>query len=365
MRRLIVMVVAVALLGAGGYGLWRFREGVTEASAARGGPPPSMPVPVEVAPVRVGPIAEEITAVGSLRSNETVMIRPEVPGRVARIAFAEGQPVKAGEVLVALDDSIPRAELADAEAKEALAKANATRAQELYGKGAGSARARDEATATLLTARAAVELARARLEKHTLTAPFDGIAGLRQVSPGDYVAAGAAIVNVESIDPVKVDFRVPELYLRALRPGQTLRVRVDAWPDETFAGEVYAIDPAVDASDRAIAIRARMPNPDGRLRPGLFARVTLVLRGSDAALLVPETAIVPVAGGAIVMKVVDGKARAQPVRLGIRRGTEVQVVDGLAAGDTVVTAGHMKLQPGATVMIARDRPAAPGAPPPG
>lgn len=366
MRSVIVMVVAAALLGAGGYGLWRFREGVTRTAAGgAAGQPAAMAIPVEASPVRVGPIAEEITAVGSLRSNETVMIRPEIAGRVARIAFEEGRPVKAGEVLVMLDDSVPRAELADAQAKETLARANAARAEELYGRGAGSARARDEAHATLLTARAAVELMRARLEKHALLAPFDGIAGLRQVSPGGYVAEGAAIVNVESIDPIKVDFRVPELYLRALRPGQTLRVRVDAWPGEDFTGEVYAIDPAVDTAGRAIAIRARMPNPDGRLRPGLFARVTLALRSADTAILVPENAIVPVAQGAIVMKIVDGRAQPQPVRLGIRRGAEVQVTEGLAAGDVVVTAGHMKLQPGAPVMIAGERPAAPPAPPRG
>ncbi len=358
MRSVVVLVVAAALLGAGGYGLWRFREGVTQAATAPGGggAPGAMAIPIEAAAVRVGPIAEEITAIGSLRSNETVVIRPEIAGRVAHIAFEEGRPVKAGAALVTLDDSVPRAELADAQAKETLARANAARAEELYGRGAGSARARDEATATLLTARAAVELMRARLEKHTLVAPFDGIAGLRQVSPGAYVAAGAAIVNVESIDPIKVDFRVPELYLGVLRTGQTLRVRVDAYPNESFAGEVYAIDPAVDASGRAIAIRARMPNPDGRLHPGLFARVTLTLRGAEQAILVPETAIVPVAQGAIVMKVVDGKAQPQPVTLGIRRGAEVQVTEGLAAGDVVVTAGHMKLQPGAPVMIAGDRP---------
>ncbi len=374
MRRYYVYGIALILLAGGGYWGWsRYRDTLSALTwpqvnfsinwsffrnpqaAAPGGPPG---VPVEAATVRVGTIADEITAIGSLRSNESVTLRPEIAGRVVRVNFREGQPVTEGQLLIELDDSVPRAELADAQAQLTVARANSERSIDLFARGAGSARARDEAVATLRMAEAAVELRRARLAQYRLMAPFDGVAGLRQVSPGDFVAAGAAIVNIESLNPIKVEFRVPELYLPSVHSGQILRLRVDAYPGKEFPGAVYAINPALDASGRSIAIRAMLPNTDNQLRPGLFARVTLTLRQEERAIMVPESAVVPMQQGAIVMKIVDGRAVAQPVRLGIRRNTEVQIVEGLSEGDVVVTAGHMKLQPGAPVMVVNQPPPA-------
>lgn len=362
MRRLVVPLVAVIVLAAGGFGLWRFQQqqAVATLPAARGGPPPGG-IPVEAEAVTVRALSDEITAIGTLRGNESVMIRPEILGRIAALPFAEGAPVRRGDVLVQLDDSVPRAELASAEANAALARANAARQEELFATRAGSARARDEAVATLRTTAAQVELARARLERYRLLAPFDGIVGLRRVSPGDYVRDGTDIVNLESIDPIKVDFRVPETLLASVRVGQALSVRVDAFPDRSFQGRIFAIDPAIEAGGRAIVVRAELPNADGALRPGLFARVALTLQSWPQAVMVPETAIVTFGGRTLVMKVVDGRAQPQPVATGIRQGTLVHVTTGLAPGDTVVTAGHMKLQPGAPVAIAAPPPA-PAAP---
>jgi membrane fusion protein (multidrug efflux system) len=351
MRRVIVAVLALAILAGGGFGLWRFYEQLQQGANVAGGPPAGFAVPVLAEPVAVERIAEEVVAIGTLRSNESVMLRPEVAGRVAEFGFAEGSVVAAGTVLVRLDDSIPRAELAQAEAELELAQANARRAQDLYARGAGSAVARDQAVATLRTTTAAVELGRARLEKYRLVAPFDGIVGLRRVSLGAFVNVGADIVNLESIDPIKLDFRVPEVFLARVSVGQRLAVTVDAFPDRTFPGEIVAIDPAVDPVGRSIAVRASLPNRDGLLRPGLFARVRLTLREEPQAILVPEAAIVPFGGRMLVMKVVDGKAQPQPVTLGLRREGRVQVTEGLAPGDVVVTAGQMKLQPGAAVAV--------------
>lgn len=354
MRRFIVAVLALAILAGGGFGLWQFREQVqhaANASRAAGGPPAGFAVPVLAEPVSVERMAEQVTAIGTLRANESVTLRPEVVGRVAEIAFEEGSAVTAGAVLVRLDDSIPRAELAQAEAELELAQATARRAQDLYARGAGSAANRDQAVATLRTSTAAVELARARLEKYRLVAPFDGIIGLRRVSPGEFVNVGADIVNLVSINPIKLDFRVPEVFLSRVKEGQAIAAAVDAYPDRTFPGRIVAIDPAIDPLGRSIAIRAALPNRDGILRPGLFARVTLTLREEPEAIMVPEAAIVPFAGQVLVMKVVDGKAQPQPVTLGLRRHGKVQVTQGLAPGDVVVTAGQMKLQPGAAVAV--------------
>jgi membrane fusion protein (multidrug efflux system) len=354
MRRFIVAALALALLAGGGLALWRFSEQVQQganAAGGPGGPPADFAVPVLAEPVSVERIAEEVVAIGTLKSNESVMLRPEVMGRVAEIAFAEGSVVTAGIVLVLLDDAIPRAELTQAEAELELAQANARRAQDLYARGAGSAVARDQAVANLRTTTAAVELGRARLEKYRLVAPFDGIVGLRRVSPGAFVNVGADIVNLESIDPIKLDFRVPEVFLARVAVGQRLGLTVDAFPERTFSGEIVAIDPAIDPVGRNLAVRASLPNRDGFLRPGLFARVRLTLHEEPQAIMVPEAAIVPFGGRMLVMKVVDGKAQPQPVTLGLRRAGRVQVTEGLVPGDVVVTAGQMKLQPGAAVAV--------------
>ncbi|HEY0837244.1 MAG TPA: efflux RND transporter periplasmic adaptor subunit [Azospirillum sp.] len=320
--------------------------------AGPGGPPGGMPpMPVEAVPVRVGTVARTVTSVGSLLSNESVVIRPEVAGRIAEIAFMEGQSVAKGAVLVRLDDSVARATLAQAQASIAFDRADLARAEELLSRNVGTARTRDQAHAKLLADQAAVQLAQAQLEKLTITAPFDGVLGLRKVSVGDVVQPGKDIVNLEAVDTLKLDFRVPEAYLPAVKAGQTLALAVDAFAGRTFAGEVYAIDPLIDVNGRALAVRARVPNPDRALRPGLFARVTLTLTVQNDAIIVPEQSIVAFGNDQFVFKVVDGKAVQSKVRLGDRRNAEVEITDGLKPGDVVVTAGQIKIRDGAPVMV--------------
>lgn len=304
-------------------------------------------------------------AIGTLRANELVVVRPESEGRVAHINFAEGQRVGRGQTLVQLDASVERAVLAQAEAALSLAKANFERADELVRKGAGTLRALDEARAKLRNDEAAVQLAHARHDKMTITAPFDGVVGLRRVSVGDYLSPGADIVNLAMIDPLKVDFRVPEILLPAVAAGQPVSIAVDAFPKRAFTGEVYAIDPVVDAEGRSIVMRARMANPQHELRPGLFARVTLTLAAREGAIFVPEQAVFPVGDRQFVYRLVEGKAKLTAVKLGERRQGEVEVLDGLAAGDRAITAGLLKVRDGTAVQIleAGDRPAA--APPAG
>ncbi len=209
---------------------------------------------------------------------------------------------------------------------------------------------------------AVLELAKARLDKSMISAPFDGVVGLRKVSVGDFVNVGDDIVNLEQIDPLKTDFRVAEVYLGAVRPGQRIELRVDAFPGETFTGEVYAIDPLIDESGRSIVLRARLPNPDNRLRPGLFVRVALVLNERNGAIQVPEQALVPQGQDQFVFRVVDGKAALTKVVPGLRRDGMVEVVEGLDPNDTVVTAGQIKLRDGAEVQpvqpVPQQQPAA-------
>jgi membrane fusion protein, multidrug efflux system len=357
--RSLVAVLVVLLLGAAAAGAyWQLvllpAQAQRSAGGAIGRPGAGMPVAVEAAEVRVGPAEVTVEAVGTLLSDESVLLRPEVSGRIVDFNFTEGEPVTRGQALVRLDDSVEQAELKEAEARLQLADANHQRASSLVANRAGTQRALDEAEAARNTARASLELARARLGKKTLVAPFDAIAGLRRVSPGDYVSDGDDIVNLEKIQPLKVDFRVPEIFLANLKVGRPIRVVIDAFRDRGFEGRILAINPLVDAGGRAVVIRAQVANDDRVLRPGLFARVTLSLSEQAEAVFVPEAAIVPDAGQRFVYRVEPGDAptaRRVAVETGKRLPGEVQVTKGLAAGDRVVTAGVLKLRDGAAVKL--------------
>lgn len=361
-----VIAVVVAAAAGGGYWLYAERTGAadTAGGAAAAGPPArAKVVPVEAQPVVRGPVASEVSAVGTMRSNESVIIRPEIDARVTDIHFDEGSAVKAGDLLFSFDASIPRAELDDAKANLALSERNFRRAEELFRRGAGTARAVDEGRASLDSDRAKVALAEARLDKTKLTAPFSGIIGLRRVSVGDYVTSGEDLVNLESIDPIKVDFRISERHLSGLHPGQMLDIEVDAYPGRSFRGEVFAVDPQIDPAGRSVALRARVANPDRLLRPGLFSRIRLVLEVRDDAITVPEQAIIPLGDDRYVFTVVDGKAARTRIELGQRGPGWVEVTDGLKAGDVVVTAGQLKIREGSAVEVIAPTPVAPGAAP--
>jgi membrane fusion protein (multidrug efflux system) len=308
-------------------------------------------VAVEAAKVIAAPLSEQVTAIGTLLSDEAVTVSSEIPGRLKEIHFKEGEPVEKGAPLFTLDDSVYRAQLSDAEAKLKLAEQTHQRTTQLFKNKYATAQSADEATSNLAVSTATVELARVQLEKTRIAAPFSGIVGLRHVSVGEYITSGQALVNLEAIDPVKADFRVPERFLPAIRVGQAIRIKVDAYPDETFEGKVYAIDPRLDVAGRSLLVRALLPNKDQRLRPGLFARVTVLLQLKEDALSVPEQAIVPQGDSQYVFRIINGKAALTKVVIGTRREGRVEIVDGLSVGDEVVTAGQLKIRDGSAVSI--------------
>ncbi len=353
-RFLSILALAAVAVGAAAYWYLNVRpgEGPAAVGVPAGLPPEDFAIAVEAAPVAVERIERTIPTVGSLRSNESVVISPEIAGRLVEIPVAEGAPVAAGTPIAILDQDVHRAELAQIEASLELSKANYKRAVDLLAKNAGTVRARDEAVAKLRADEAAVALAKARLAKTRILAPFDGVLGLRRMSVGQYLAPGDPIINLESIDPLKVDFRLPEVHFGAVAVGQRIVVRIDAFPGERFMGELYAIDPLIDEEGRAIVLRAHIANRDRRLRPGLFARVELVYETLEDAILVPEQALVPRGDRNFVFRVIDGKAALTEVETGERFGARVEVREGLAAGDVVVTAGQLKLQDGMAVALA-------------
>lgn len=349
------MALGAAALAGGGalYYYQSEQEGTAALPAQAAVPTAERVVTVEAQPVTLDTVLEDIRAVGTLGPDEAVIVAPEIAGRIDRIHFSEGDEVAAGAPLVTLDATTLRAELDKARSDLSLAEQNRERAMTLAQRGTGTLRARDEAVAAFQVAQAELALAQARLEKATITAPFAGVVGLRAVSVGAYVTPGTRIVELAKIDPIKIDFRVPELVLSSLRPGQPIRVTVDALPGEIFEGEIYVIDPIVDENGRAVRLRARIPNPDRLLRPGLFARVRIVVERRENAVLVPESAVFAEGQQRYVYRVVDERAVLTPVEIGHRRPGQVEVISGLAEGDVVVTAGYQQLRDGVRVEVLR------------
>jgi len=308
-------------------------------------------LPVEAVKVEATTLEWKVEAVGSLRANEAIVLRPEIDGRITAIAFEEGQRVRKGQVLVRLDESISKAELSQAEARLALGQTNYKRADSLKNQGYGSDQEKDRTASELRVNRAEVALAQARLAKTRLLAPFDGVLGLRKVSVGDYVQPGTDLVNLLDLSVLKVDFRISGIHLSRVRVGQQVKLTIDAYPGRIFNGEVYVIDPQVDLNGRSLVMRARIPNSGGELRAGLFTRVELILSSNEEALMIPETALVPKGDKQFVFRVVEGKVVWSEIEKGIRQGRLVEVRSGLQAGELVVTAGHLKIQDGMQVSV--------------
>jgi membrane fusion protein (multidrug efflux system) len=374
-RYWIVLIAVVGLLGLAywAYSAFRGTSGPTLPAAAGnapGGkpgaaapvaPPGGSALPVETARVLATDLALDTTAVGSLRSNESVVLRPETAGRISSINFKDGSAVARGALLVGLDAAMQSAEYDQAKANLGLAQANLKRTRELFEKKFISQQALDNVEAALKVQQAALALAQARLDKMRIKAPFSGVVGIRNVSVGDYVKEGQELINLEDIGTLKIDFRLPEAYLGQLKPGQVIEVTTDALPGQKFAALLDAINPLVDTGGRAISCRAHLANAGARLRPGMFVRVRLIFEQRSKVLLVPEQAIVPDLKAPFVFRVVDGKALRSPVRTGLRRNAQVEIVDGLQADDEVVTAGQLKLRDGAPVTVVGALPAPPAA----
>jgi len=287
----------------------------------------------------------------NLASGQWQAFEPAAIERDMRARAARARRLVEGKLIPRDDVDAREAQLAQAQASLTLSQANNQRAAELLAKGAASQRTRDESLSKMRMDEASVALAKARLAKTRITAPYDGVAGLRKVAVGDYVTPGQDLVTLDVIDPIKLEFRVPELYLSQLAMDQMVTFELDALPGRKFEAKVYAIDPQVDVDGRSLAIRARAPNADRLLRPGLFARASLGLARHDNAILIPEEAIMPQGSDHFVYKIDAGKVAMVQVRTGIRRDGAVEILAGLSPTDTVVTAGQLKLHEGAAVNV--------------
>lgn len=366
------VVAAVGIAAASGAAWWYQNRAASSGAketagaqpAAAGASAAARPVTVEAAKVEVVRLTDDMQSVGNLRSRQGVMLRPEVSGRVTQLNFRDGERVRKGQLLVQFDDQLPLAQVKQSQAELSIAQANHKRNQELAGQSFISARSVDESAANLEVAQAKLALAQATAARLKILAPFDGIAGIRVVNVGDYLKDGSDVVNIEDIDAIFVDFRLPERFQTKARRGQKALVELDALPGRKFTAFIQAIDPLIDANGRSVGLRGCIDNRQLQLRPGMFARVNLVFGERENALVVPEEAIVPQGGRQFVIRLAEGPdsgtrvSQRVEVKVGLRAPGKVEIVDGLKEGDSVITAGQQRVQKDGTVVrvIELDKP---------
>lgn len=295
-------------------------------------------------------LTEQLTTTGTVRANEEVEIVSEISGKISDIYFEEGSRVAAGELLLKIDDSELVAEQQRALYRVQLAERAEIRQKQLLDDGVISSETYDVALGELNVLRAELQLIEAQLLKTEIRAPFSGVIGLRWVSPGSYLSSQTRIASLNELDPVKLDFTVPEKYSALMKVGDRISFEVEGF-ERSFPGTIYAVEPSIDATTRSLRVRARCPNPEGVLIPGAFANVDLVLRSIPDALTVPSIAVIPELGGKKVFVYEDGVAQPRSVETGIRSESVVQVTNGLSEGDVVIISGLMQLQPGLEVEI--------------
>ena len=323
---------------------------------SQGRPQSRAPIPVATVEVATTVWQTRLRAVGTLRAVQEVQIANEITGRVAGISFESGDRVSAGAVLVTLDSRTERAELKNLEAQRALAELDLGRIQRLVTQRSASEAERDAAASRLQQVEARIDAQRTLIDKMTLRAPFAGTLGIRRVNLGEVLAPGTQIVSLQASDPIFVDFPLAQNALSKVAVGQTIEVRVDAYPEVAFVGRVVAVDARVDAESRAVTVRGELANVDNQLRSGMFAEVSVPLSDQRELLTLPSSAVIfstfgdnvfivqPQDGGGLTVKRVA-------VRLGGRRGDQVAVETGLSPGDQVVVAGQIRLRDGAPVRV--------------
>lgn len=308
------------------------------------------PFVVDVVTIEPQPFRETLFATGSLVAREAVQLQSELAGVVKEISFEEGRPAKAGEVLISIDDSELQAQLQRARAQLDLASAAEQRQRNLLQTRGISPAEYDQSEANLNVAKAEVALIESQLAKTKIRAPFDGVAGLRQVSVGAYLTPGTPICSFQDISSLKIDFSLPERYFGYIQAGQTVGFRI-AGRSEKFNATIAAIEPSVDVATRSLLIRATVPNPEARLLPGAFAEVEVMLDEIRDAILIPPIALIPGLKQQTVFVHRDGKVEERKVQSGLRTADAVQIVEGLKVGDELITSGILQLRPGMKVSV--------------
>jgi membrane fusion protein (multidrug efflux system) len=358
MAKRMFLMLGVVLLVIGGLGFVKYRQIQTAIAQGSSFSPPPTAVTTVVAKSDTWP--STLNVIGTAAAIQGVTVSADLPGTVYKIHFESGQAVHAGDILVELDTREEHAQLAAAESDRDLAQVNFKREQQLVKEGVVPRSEYDNAEAQMKSTEAKVGEIKATIERKTVLAPFSGILGIRQINLGQYLSAGQAIVSLQSLNPIYVNFGVPQQESPRVQVGRTLRLSSDDLPGVTFSGRVTAIDSVVNEATRNIQVQATLSNPGGKLRPGMFVQVELGLGSSRAVIPLPASAIDYAPYGDSVFVVTDLKdpkgktyrgVRQQFVRVEGSRGDQVGVVSGINPGDEVVSSGVFKLRNGASVMV--------------
>ncbi len=350
-KRLILVILLLLVIFGGIFG-WKYYSGMKMAEMMSQPPPPAVVASAEVSVESWQPY---LHAVGSVKPTQGIFVTTEVAGLVHEILAESGQVVKTGDLLLRLDDSVDKADMDGLVAQRTLAKLQFERARKLLRDKSISQSDYDASRASLDSAEAAVAAKRALIDKKSIHAPFDGQLGIADINLGQYLSPGDAIAPLQSLDPVYVDYSLPERHLPQVHVGQAVTVDVQAWTDRHFEGSITAINPGVDTGTRTLRLRATLDNPEHLLRPGMFAEVRTVLPLRNNILTLPRTAVTynPYGETVFVIRKSDAGLSVQnrPVKTGEVREGRVEIIEGLKAGDLVVSAGHNKLRNGQPVTI--------------
>ena len=352
--RLVTQLAIVAVIGGIGAGFWLFRDRIvaspaTSVTAQSRSAPTQRAVPVNAKPAKLGPIDDTIEAVGTALANESITVTAKTAGMVKAVRFSDGQPVKAGTVLIELDDREILADLDAGKAAREQARIALDRAKQLLGTGNAPQSRVDDLDGQFRAADARARMTESRLNDLRIVAPFSGKLGIRRVSVGTLITPGTVITTLDDIDTIKLSFAVPETALAKVKPGATVTASASAYPGQPFKGTVTVVDSRVDPVSRSSEVRAEIPNVEGVLKPGMFLTVQLTLGRREKAVLIPEECLVPEGTRQYVYVVSDGKAVKTEVKIGLRRQGDVEIVEGVKAGDVIVTAGVQKIRDGTPV----------------
>ncbi len=342
---LVVIVLLIA-------GIIVYNKVLHPAESAPSGPPKGAVKQMNVTGFVVAPksLANNILASGSLLASEEVELHPEMAGKIIDLNLNEGHPVTKGTLLVKLFDADLQAQLRKLLAQKSTAEKTEGRLKQLLAINGVGQQEYDVALTQVNSLQADIDLVQAQISKTEIRAPFNGIVGLKNVSLGAYVSPTTTIATLQQIDPLKVDFTIPEKYASLIGNGDAVKFSVDGF-DETFTGKVFAIEPRIDEATRSVKIRAQVNNSKARLYPGAFAKIDLGLKNIDNALMVPTQCIIPEARNKKIIVVKDGKADFRKVETGIRNESYIQVTSGIEAGDTIVTTAIMYVKPGMDLKV--------------
>lgn len=353
MKKFKYVLLTAALVGGLTVGVLSFAADAPKTKDGKPAAPAS--APVLVVPVMKQDIAQTVSTVGSLLASESADIHSEVAGKIEKINFEEGTPVKKGDVLLEIDSSLLKADLSKADAAYRVTAATLGRDKQLYSSKYISTQELDESKSTLQQRKAEMDSARILLDKAMVKAPFDGLVGLRNFSVGDYVAVGKVLTTIDAYDPIKIEFAVPERNFSMLRTDQDITFTTDAWPSVTFKGKIYAIDSRINPDTRSFQVKATADNADGKLRAGMYARINIETAVAKDMLVIPEESLSSKGDQDFVFVVQDGKAVMKTVKV-LSRQQSKAAVDGLAEGEQVITAGVQRVRDGMPVAIQQPDP---------